>query len=90
MIPIWKIKLPFTSHRIRNTVHMGMAHYGGQVVQHEGPLVMAATHSDQKSKVGCRWYRDQIVSSLLYSGPSILRPPMGPRTCGLISQVVLK
>ncbi len=24
------------------------------------------------------------------SGPSILRPPMGPRKCGLILQVVLK
>ncbi len=26
----------------------------------------------------------------IYSGPSILRPPMGPRKCGLILQVVLK
>ncbi len=25
-----------------------------------------------------------------YNGPSILRPPMGPRKCGLILQVVLK
>ena len=25
-----------------------------------------------------------------YSGPSILRPSMGPRKCGLILQVVLK
>ncbi len=27
---------------------------------------------------------------LVYSGPSILRPPMGRRKCGLILQVVLK
>ncbi len=27
---------------------------------------------------------------VIYSGPSILRPPMGPRKCGLILQVVLK
>ncbi len=26
----------------------------------------------------------------LYSGPSILRPPMGPRKCGLILHVILK
>ncbi len=26
----------------------------------------------------------------IYSGPSILRPPMGPRKCGLLLQVVLK
>ncbi len=29
-------------------------------------------------------------SSSVYSGSSILRPPMGPRKCGLILQVVLK
>ncbi len=28
--------------------------------------------------------------NMKYSGPSILRPPMGPRRCGLILQVVLK
>ncbi len=27
---------------------------------------------------------------LMYSGPSILRPPIGPRKFGLILQVVLK
>ncbi len=32
----------------------------------------------------------EIRRSILYSGPSILRPPMGPRKCGLILQVVLK
>ncbi len=26
----------------------------------------------------------------MYSGPSIIRPPMGPRKYGLILQVVLK
>ncbi len=34
----------------------------------------------------------EIVPSPIakYSGPSILRPPMGPRKCGLILQVVSK
>ncbi len=27
---------------------------------------------------------------IIYSGTSILRPPMGPRKCGLMLQVVLK
>ncbi len=30
------------------------------------------------------------ISGTVYSRPSILRPPMGPRKCGLILQVVLK
>ncbi len=29
-------------------------------------------------------------SMAVYSGPSILRPPMGPRKCGLILHMVLK
>ena len=33
-------------------------------------------------KTGGLWFN--------YSGPSILRPNMGPRKCGLILQVVLK
>ncbi len=31
-----------------------------------------------------------IYTAWTYSGPSILRPPMGPGKCGLILQVVLK
>ncbi len=31
-----------------------------------------------------------LIMKHMYSGPSILRPPMGPRTGGLILQVVLK
>ncbi len=41
--------------------------------------------------VGCLAIPKSILtSSILYSGPSILRPPIGPRKCGLILQVVLK
>ncbi len=36
------------------------------------------------------YHHKSNTSNILYSGPSILRPPMGPRKCGLILQVVLK
>ncbi len=35
-------------------------------------------------------HRVHISNNRKYSGPSILRPPMGPRRCGLILQVVSK
>ncbi len=34
--------------------------------------------------------RKHIHLGRKYSGSSILRPPMGPRKCGLVLQVVLK
>ncbi len=51
--------------------------------------------------IGCQWNQYVVVQNeqntwcldhvdTLYSGPSILRPLMGPRKCGLILQVVLK
>ncbi len=42
-------------------------------------------------KTSLKACRRQVFRLLgYYSGPSILRPPMGPRKCGLILQVVLK
>ncbi len=38
----------------------------------------------------CKHSDMSTAANKRYRGPSILRPPMGPRKCGLILQVVLK
>ncbi len=49
--------------------------------------LVCMTHSEEPraAKSGLRFPNETE-----YSGPSILRPPMGPRKCGLIWQVVVK
>ena len=43
-----------------------------------------------KLEPGHLWRKERTLKYYIYSGPSVLRPPMGPRKCGLTLQVVLK